>query len=227
MVRQFVDEQILPNAEEYDARGQVPRGDRRADEGARPVRGHDPRGVRRHGPRPVHLHADRRGALARVDLDLGRSQHPLHRLLPADEVRHRRAEGLLPAEDGDRRDSRRLLAVGARGGFGRSGDQGQRQEGRRALGSRRPEDVGHQRPRLRRRLRSDEERPEGRPAPQGDDLLHHREGAVEGQERGRLRRPRGSAEDQEDGLQGRRVHRARLRRLPLPGRVACSAAPTA
>ena len=27
-----------------------------------------------------------------------------------------------------------------------------------------------------------------------------------------------SAEDQEDGLQGRRVHRARLRRLPLPGR---------
>ena len=31
-------------------------------------------------------------------------------------------------------------------------------------------------------------------------------------------RPRDSAQDQEDGLQGRRVHGARLRRLPLPAR---------
>ena len=62
----------------------------------------------------------------------------------------------------------------------------------------------------------DEDRPEGRPALQGHDLLHHREGALGGEERGRLRRARDPAEDQEDGLQGRRVHRARLRRLPLP-----------
>ena len=41
----------------------------------------------------------------------------------------------------------------------------------------RPEDVGHERPALRRRVRADEDRPEGRPAPQGHDLLHHREGA--------------------------------------------------
>ena len=70
-----------------------------------------------------------------------------------------------------------------------------------------------------RRLRADEDRPEGRPALQGDDLLHHREGAVGGEERGRLRRARDPAEDQEDGLQGRRVDRARLQRLPLPGRA--------
>ena len=36
---------------------------------------------------------------------------------------------------------------------------------------------------------------------------------------GRLRGARGPAEDQEDGLQGRRVHRARLQRLPLPARA--------
>ena len=32
----------------------------------------------------------------------------------------------------------------------------------------------------RRRVRADEDRPQGRPALQGDDLLHHREGALEG-----------------------------------------------
>ena len=35
---------------------------------------------------------------------------------------------------------------------------------RRRLGAQRPEDVGHQRAPLRRRLRADEDRPEGRPA---------------------------------------------------------------
>ena len=60
-----------------------------------------------------------------------------------------------------------------------------------------------------RRVRADEERSAGRSAPQGDDLLHHREGAG----RRAQRRPDGPAPDQEDGLQGRRVHRARLRRL--------------
>ena len=206
-------------------RGLLPGADRRADEGARPVRGDDPRGVRRHGPRPDHLRDDRRRALARLDLDLRRRQHPLHRLLPADEVRHRRAEGLLPAEDGDRRDPRRLLALRARGRLRRPGHQGHRQEGRgRQLGAERPEDVGHQRPRLQRRLRPDEDRHQGRPALQGDDLLHHREGALEGNQRGRLRGPRRAAQDQEDGLQGRRVDRARLRRLHAARPSGCSAA---
>ena len=55
---------------------------------------------------------------------------------------------------------------------------------------------------------------DARPALQGHDLLHLREGARRLREPG----PHRPAEDQEDGLQGRRVHRARLRRLPLPGR---------
>ena len=37
-------------------------------------------------------------------------------------------------------------------------------------------------------------------------------------EHGRLRRPDGAAAAAQDGLQGRRVHRARLRRLQVPGR---------
>ena len=80
----------------------------------------------------------------------------------------------------------------------------------------RPEDVGHQRARLERGLRADEERHEGRTALQGHDLLHHREGALEGDQRGRVRGPRDPSEDQEDGLQGRRVHGARLQRLQVP-----------
>ena len=47
-------------------RGLVSRADRRADEGAGPVRGDDPRGVRRHGARPDDVRDDRRGALARA-----------------------------------------------------------------------------------------------------------------------------------------------------------------
>ena len=53
-----------------------------------------------------------------------------------------------------------------------------------------------------RRVRPDEDGPEGRPAPSRHDLLHHREGAGRAGEP----RPDGAAPDQEDGLQGRRVH---------------------
>ena len=98
-----------------------------------------------------------------------------------------------------------------------------KKDGRR-LGPERPEDVGHERPAVGRRVRADEDRPEGRPALQGHDLLHHREGAGRGGEHRQVRRPRDPAQDQEDGLQGRRVDRARLRRLPLPARPRSSAA---
>ena len=83
----------------------------------------------------------------------------------------------------------------------------------------RPEDVGHQRPRLRRRLRPDEDRHQGRPALQGHDLLHHREGARAEKNEGEFAGLEVPPQDQEDGLQGRRVHRARLQRLPLPARA--------
>ena len=220
MVRQFVDNEIIPVAEEFDHEDKFPEAivEQMKELGLFGVT--IPEEYGGHGPRPDHLRDDRRGALARLDLDLRRRQHPLHRLLPADEVRHRRAEGALPAEDGDRRDPRRLLALRARGRLRRAGHQVDREAGRRRqLGAQRPEDVGHQRARLRRRVRAHEDRPEGRPALQGDDLLHHREGALGGEEHRRLRRARDPAEDQEDGLQGRRVDRARLRRLPLPARA--------
>ena len=84
----------------------------------------------------------------------------------------------LPAADGDRRAARGILAVGAGGGLGRPGHQVDREEGgRRQLGAERPEDVGHERLAFRRGVRADEDRPEGGSAAPRHDLLHHREGA--------------------------------------------------
>ena len=89
---------------------------------------------------------------------------------------------------------------------------------RRRLRDQRPEDVGHQRPALHARVHARQDRPRGRAAPPRHDLLHReKEPGVE-ENTGALRRLQRAAEDQEDGLQGRRVHRARVRRLPLPGR---------
>ena len=59
------------------------------------------------------------------------------------------------------------------------------------------------------RVRADEDRPRRRPAAQGHDLLHRREGAGRIQNRGSPSRPR----SKKMGLQGRRVDGARLRRL--------------
>ena len=73
MVRQFVDEQILPNAEHYDHEDEFPEPIVEQMKELGPVRGDDPRGVRRDGARPDDLRDDRRGALARLDLDLRRS----------------------------------------------------------------------------------------------------------------------------------------------------------
>ena len=215
MVRQFVDEQIIPKAEHYDGADEYPEPIVEQMKELGPLRGHDPRGVRRDGPGPDDLHDDRRGAQPRLDLDLRRRQHALHRLLPADEVRHGRAEGAAAAAHGHRRDPRRLLALGARARLRRPGHQVHgHEDGRRRLRDQRPEDVGHERAHVRHRLRARQDRPRGRSALQGHDLLHLREGARRLREPG----PHRPAEDQEARLQGRRVHRARLRRLPLPRR---------
>ncbi len=66
--------------------------------------------------------------------------------------------------------------------------------------------------------------PDAEPAPPGLHVLHRREGARREREHGRVRRPERAAEDQKARLQGRRVHRARVRRLPLSRRRTCSAA---
>ena len=218
MVRQFADNEIIPHAEEYDAEDKFPEPivEQMKELGLFGVT--IPEEYGGHGARPDDLRDDRRGALARLDLDLGGRQHALHRLVPADEVRDRRAEGEVPAADGNGREPRRLLAVGARGRIRRPGDQVNREAGGRRLGDQRPEDVGHQRAARRARLRARQDRHQGRSALQGHDLLHLREGA------GRVggARAHDPAADQEDGLQGRGVHRARLRRLqglrrPHPG----------
>ena len=85
-------------------------------------------------------------------------------------------EKYLPT-DGDRRDPRRLLALRARGRLRRPGHQVDREGGGRRLGDQRPEDVGHERAALGPRLRARQDRHQGRPALQGHDLLHLREGA--------------------------------------------------
>ena len=89
---------------------------------------------------------------------------------------------------------------------------------RRHVRDQRPEDVGHQRPALLARVRARQDRPRRRAALQGHDLLHREKEPGVGENTGALRRPQRPAADQEDGLQGRRVDRARVRRLPLPGR---------
>ena len=88
------------------------------------------------------------------------------------------------------------------------------QDRRRRLRAQRREDVGHQRaacPGVVFVL--DAHRPRGVAAASRADVLHRREGAGRVGEPGADR----AAEDQEARLQGRRVDRAGLRRLPLPG----------
>ena len=72
-------------------------------------------------------------------------------------------------------------------------------DGGRRLRDQRPEDVGHQRPHVRRRLRPRQDRPRGRPALQGHDLLHLREGA------GRAREPRASPSRRRSGSSATRA----------------------
>ena len=84
MVRQFADEQILPQAEHYSYA---------VDEFPEPIVAQMrelglfgvtiPEGVRRHGPRSHHLRHDRRGALARLDLDLRHRRCDLFRFRAA------------------------------------------------------------------------------------------------------------------------------------------------
>ena len=57
LVREFVDEQIIPVAHRARARGRVPDRDRRGHEGDGPLRADDPRGVRRAGRVAADLRA--------------------------------------------------------------------------------------------------------------------------------------------------------------------------
>ena len=131
MVRQFVDEQIIPNAEHYDGEDEFPE----------PI----VEQMKELGLFGITIPEEYGG----LGLDLttytmvveelsrgwisisGDHQHALHRLLPAAEVRDRRAEAEVPAAHGDRRAARRLLALRARARLRRPGHQDLGQEGRR------------------------------------------------------------------------------------------------
>ena len=78
----------------------------------------------------------------------GHRQHALHRLLPADEVRHRRAEAEVPAADGDRRDPRGVHRCPSPSWAPtcRRSRRAAKKRDDGALRDQRPEDVGHQRP---------------------------------------------------------------------------------
>ena len=93
-----------------------------------------------------------------------------------------------------------------------------KQDRRRQLRDQRHQDVGHQRPAGRARVRARPHRPERRAQAPRPDLLHRREGAGRRREHRRLQGLQRPAADQEDGLQGRRVDRARVRRLHDPRR---------
>ena len=92
------------------------------------------------------------------------------------------------------------------------------------LRDQRHQDVGHQRPASRPRLRARPHRSERRPQAPRPDLLHRREGAGRRREHRRLQGLQRPAPDQEDGLQGRRVDRARVRRLQAAAPTTSSAA---
>ena len=130
-IREWVEREVYPVASELRARGRVPHGAGRADEGARPVRRDDPGGVRRARARPDHVRADPGRALARLDVALRRPEHALHLRVDDQDVRHRRAARALPAADGDRRDPLRVLDDRAARGLGRPGDPHARRARRR------------------------------------------------------------------------------------------------
>ncbi len=133
-------------------------------------------------------------------------------------ARHRGAEAEVPAPDGDRRGPRRVLDERAGAGLGRRRDldQGGAPRRERRLGGHRAEDVADQRRvgQPRRRARQDRRRRRVG-LPQHDDVPR-REGD-------RLRRDRSGADrpgqDRQDGLQGRRHHRAHPRRVPHDDRA--------
>ena len=114
VVREFVDEQIIPVAHELEHADEYP---------TKIVEGMKEMGIfglmipeeyGGAGGVAAHLRAHRRGDRPRLDERQRHHQHPLHRGVDAAAARHRGAEAALPAADGDRRGARRVLDERAR-----------------------------------------------------------------------------------------------------------------
>ena len=111
MVRQFADEQILPNAEHYDHEDEFPEPivEQMKELGLFGVTIPEEYGGMGLDLTTYSMIVEE---LSRGWISIsGDRQHPLHRLLPADEVRHRGAASEVPAADGHGRDPGRVLAV--------------------------------------------------------------------------------------------------------------------
>ena len=118
-VRQFVDEQIIPVAQELEHADEYPT---EIIEGLKELGVFGltiPEEFGGLGRVAADVRAGGRGDRARLDERVGRDQHPLHRGLHADAARHRGAEAEVPAADGDRRGARRVLDVRAGPGLRR------------------------------------------------------------------------------------------------------------
>ena len=154
------------------------------------------------------------GALARLDLAVRRHQHALHRLVHDQDVRDPGAEGRAAAADGARRLRSAFSMTEPHAGSRRAGDPHAGGARRRRVRDQRAEDVGHERPAGRLVMLLAVTDPTAVPAPRRDDGVHRREGA------GRRELPGLTIPPplEEARLQGRRVHRARVRRLPHPRR---------
>ena len=212
-VREFVEARDPPGRHRARAPRRVPDRDRRGPQGARHLRADDPRGVRRAGRVAAHLRAVRRGDRPRLDERQRHHQHPLHRRLHADPARHRGAEAEVPAADGDRRGPRRVLDVASRAAAPTSRAIKTKAVAATATayvinGQKMWLTNGGSSNLVAVLVKTDEGA--GLGLPEHDD--------VPGGEGGRLRRDRPGRhhprQDREDGLQGRRHHRAGLRGPP-------------
>ena len=206
MVRQFADEQILPNAEHYDHEDSFPE----------PI----VEQMKELGLFGVTIPEEYGGmgldltTYAMIVEELSRGWISISGVINThfigsyllmkfgtDEQKQK-----LPAAHGHGRDPRRVLAVRARARLRRAGDQNVRAQGRgRQVRDQRAEDVGHQRAAVDARVRAGQDRPRGRAAPSRVHVLHRRKRARREREHRRACRLERAAEDQEARLQGRRV----------------------
>ena len=129
------------------------------------------------------------------------------------ELRHRRAEAALPAEDGHRRDPRHDGPDRAGRRVRPAGDDDGRQAARRRVPDQRRQDLDHQRAPVAADRAAVQDRP-GRVAP--SPRHQHPAG-------GARARPGGVARPAQARVQGRGELRAVVRRLRRPRRRACSA----
>ena len=199
------------------ARRHLPAGDRRRAQGAGDLRAHHPRGVRRSRGVAADLRAGGRGDRPRLDERLRRHQHALHRRLHDHPARHGRSRrsascrGWPPARCAARsRCPSRGWAPTSPASAPRPTKHG---DGDYVIdGQKMWLTNGGSSTLVAALVRTDEGADEGPPEP--DD--------VPGREAHRLRRGPARADhprqDRQDGLQGRRHHRAHLRRLPGHGR---------